>query len=102
MKKLWIYQGGIILFAACMCIQAMTVYRYKTYVGTDEFYYQKYIDEFGNRINNFIVEKYGVLIDALFEGKSSQYIETEVRYEDGRIGKISADLKIEPAKVVAV
>ena len=51
---------------------------------------------------NFIVEKYGVLIDALFEGKPSQYIETEVRYEDGRIGKISADLKIESAKVVAV
>ena len=51
---------------------------------------------------NFIVDKYGVLIDALFEGKSSQYIETEVRYEDGRIGKISADLKIESAKVVTV
>lgn len=51
---------------------------------------------------NFIVEKYGVLIDALFEGKSSQFIETEVRYEDGRVGKISADLKIESAKVVTV
>ena len=57
MKKLWIYQGGIILFAACMCIQAMTVYRYKTYVGTDEFYYQKYIDEFGNRITAETDEK---------------------------------------------
>lgn len=49
---------------------------------------------------NFIAEKYKVLIDALFEGKSSQYIETEVKYEDGRKGKISADLKIVPAKVV--
>ncbi|ETD67881.1 long-chain fatty acid--CoA ligase [Pelistega indica] len=49
---------------------------------------------------NFIAEKYKVLIDALFEGKPSQYIETEVKYEDGRKGKISADLKIAPAKVV--
>ena len=57
MKKLWIYQGGIFLFATCMCIQAMTVYQYKTYVGTDEFYYQKYIDEFGNRITAETDEK---------------------------------------------
>ncbi len=49
---------------------------------------------------NFIAEKYKVLIDALFEGKESQYIETEVKYEDGRKGKISADLRISPAKVV--
>ncbi|MDY3331264.1 MAG: AMP-binding protein [Pelistega sp.] len=49
---------------------------------------------------NFIAEKYKVLIDALFEGKASQYIETEVKYEDGRKGKISADLRISPAKVV--
>lgn len=51
---------------------------------------------------NFIAEKYKVLIDALFEGKTSQYIETEVKYEDGRKGKISADLKIVPAKVINV
>ncbi len=49
---------------------------------------------------NFIAEKYKVLIEALFEGKESQYIETEVKYEDGRKGKISADLRISPAKVV--
>lgn len=49
---------------------------------------------------NFIAEKYKVLIDALFEGKASQYIETEVKYEDGRKGKISADLRIAPAKVI--
>lgn len=46
----------------------------------------------------FIAQKYGVLIDALFEGKQSQYIETEVKFEDGRSGKISADLKIRPVK----
>ncbi len=47
----------------------------------------------------YIAEKYGVLVDALFAGKASQYIETEVKYEDGRTGKISADLKIQQARV---
>ena len=47
---------------------------------------------------NFIAEKYGVLIDAMFEGKKSQYIETQVKYEDGRTGKVSADLRIEEVK----
>jgi len=46
----------------------------------------------------FIAQKYGVLIDALFGGKQSQFIETEVKFEDGRTGKISADLKIWPVK----
>ncbi|MEO6959300.1 MAG: AMP-binding protein, partial [Burkholderiaceae bacterium] len=47
----------------------------------------------------FIAQKYAVLVDALFEGKSNQFIETEVKFEDGRIGKISADLKIAAAQV---
>ncbi|MFJ1300521.1 AMP-dependent synthetase/ligase [Pseudomonadota bacterium AL_CKDN230030165-1A_HGKHYDSX7] len=46
----------------------------------------------------FIAQKYGVLIDALYEGRTSQFIETEVKFEDGRVGSISADLHIEPAK----
>ena len=46
----------------------------------------------------FIAQKYGVLIDALFDGKPSQFIETEVKFEDGRVGRISADLKIRPVK----
>ena len=46
----------------------------------------------------FIAQKYGVLIDALYSGKPSQFIETEVKFEDGRTGKISADLKIRPVK----
>lgn len=50
MKKIWIYQGAIFLFAACMSIQVLAICQYKTYIGTDEFYYQKYIDKFGNRI----------------------------------------------------
>jgi long-chain acyl-CoA synthetase len=42
----------------------------------------------------FIADKYAVLIDALYAGKPSQYIETQVRFEDGRQGMVSADLKI--------
>jgi len=42
----------------------------------------------------FIAEKYAVLVQALFDGLDHQYIETEVKFEDGRKGKISADLKI--------
>lgn len=47
----------------------------------------------------FIAQKYGVLVDALFEGKNNQFIETEVKFEDGRAGRISADLKIAAATV---
>jgi long-chain acyl-CoA synthetase len=42
----------------------------------------------------FIAEKYAVLIEALYTGRTSQYIETQVRFEDGRQGMVSADLKI--------
>ncbi|NMM36318.1 MAG: long-chain fatty acid--CoA ligase [Glaciimonas sp.] len=47
---------------------------------------------------NFIAEKYAVLIDALYAGKSSQFIETLVKFEDGRQGNVSADLQIRDAK----
>ncbi|MFZ6649183.1 AMP-binding protein [Undibacterium sp. TJN25] len=46
----------------------------------------------------FIESKYAVLIDALYSGKASQYIETQVKFEDGRRGSISADLKIRDVK----
>ena len=51
---------------------------------------------------NFVAEKYGVLIDALYGGKDSQFIETEVKFEDGRRGKVSADLKIVGAKTFPI
>ena len=35
-----------------------------------------------------------MLIDALYSGKDSQYIETLVRFEDGRTGVVAADLRI--------
>jgi long-chain acyl-CoA synthetase len=40
-----------------------------------------------------------VLIDALYAGKKNQFIETQVKFEDGRTGVISADLRIRDAAV---
>ena len=51
---------------------------------------------------NFIAEKYKVLIDALYDGKANQYIETEVKFEDGRRGKVAADLAIIDVKTFPV
>lgn len=45
----------------------------------------------------FIQQKYQVLVDALFEGKRHQHIETEVKFEDGRTGRIAADIAIREA-----
>ncbi|MBI2313216.1 MAG: AMP-binding protein [Betaproteobacteria bacterium] len=47
----------------------------------------------------FITEKYGVLIDALYGGKKTQFIETQVKFEDGRTGTVGADLRICDAAV---
>ena len=41
-----------------------------------------------------IAEKYSPLVDALYSGKTSCHVETQVRFEDGRTGTVSADLKI--------
>ena len=41
-----------------------------------------------------IADKYQVLVDALYGGKSEQFIETAVKFEDGRSGMVSATLKI--------
>ncbi|MEY3980056.1 MAG: hypothetical protein RLZZ375_1485 [Pseudomonadota bacterium] len=46
----------------------------------------------------FIAQKYAILIDALYDGKQRQYIETQVKFEDGRQGRISADLEIRDVK----
>ncbi|HTO48076.1 MAG TPA: AMP-binding protein [Burkholderiales bacterium] len=46
----------------------------------------------------FIADKYGVLVDALYGGKKECYVETQVKFEDGRVGKISANLRIVDAK----
>jgi len=45
-----------------------------------------------------IADKYQVLIDALYGGKAEQYIETQVKFEDGRTGMVSATLRIVDSK----
>jgi len=45
-----------------------------------------------------IADKYAVLIDALYSDKTSCYVETQMRFEDGRSGTVSADLQIVEAK----
>jgi long-chain acyl-CoA synthetase len=49
----------------------------------------------------FIGEKYQPLVDALYAGQQEQYIETVVKFEDGRTGKVSATLKLGDAKTFA-
>jgi long-chain acyl-CoA synthetase len=49
----------------------------------------------------FIARKYESLVDALYAGRESQYIETEVRFEDGRVGKVAATLQLRTAKTCA-
>jgi long-chain acyl-CoA synthetase len=46
----------------------------------------------------FIAEKYGSLVEALYQGRKTVHVEAQVRYEDGRTGTFSADLKIRDAK----
>jgi len=46
----------------------------------------------------FIAEKYLELVSALYGGKTSIHVNAQVRYEDGRTGTFSADLKIRDAK----
>lgn len=46
----------------------------------------------------FIAQKYQLLVDALFAGSDRQYIETEVKFEDGRTGTIAANIQIRSVK----
>jgi len=49
----------------------------------------------------FIAEKYQPLVDALYGGLTTQFIETVVKFEDGRTGSVSATLKISDATTFA-
>jgi long-chain acyl-CoA synthetase len=46
----------------------------------------------------FVGDKYAVLVDALYAGRSEQYIETQVKFEDGRTGTVAATLPIRDVK----
>ena len=50
----------------------------------------------------FVGEKYAVLVDALYGGKTVQHVETLVKFEDGRSGMVAADLVIADAKTYPV
>ena len=50
---------------------------------------------------SFIADKYQPLVDALYGGKTEQFIDTVVKFEDGRSGHISATLKINDSRVFA-
>ena len=49
----------------------------------------------------FIADKYQPLVDALYGGKTEQFIETVVKFEDGRSGSVSATLKIGDSQTFA-
>src|SRR5258708_13844400 len=46
----------------------------------------------------FIAERFKPLIDALYSGAQTAHIDTEVTFEDGRTGRLTAELKIPHAK----
>ena len=46
----------------------------------------------------FIADKYKPLVDGLYAGQSEQFIETVVKFEDGRSGSVSATLQIADAQ----
>jgi long-chain acyl-CoA synthetase len=50
----------------------------------------------------FIAERYAPLIDALYDGSKEAAIATEVTFEDGRKGTISARVKIMDVKTAPV
>ncbi len=47
---------------------------------------------------SFIAERYAELIEALYDGSHKKYVETEVVFEDGRKGTISATIEARDAK----
>ncbi len=50
----------------------------------------------------FIAERYGDLIDALYSQRDTCHVATEVTFEDGRKGRIEADLRILEAETFPV
>ena len=49
----------------------------------------------------FIARKYETLVEALYAGRESQYVQTEVRFEDGRVGTVAATLQLRMARTYA-
>jgi long-chain acyl-CoA synthetase len=49
----------------------------------------------------YIADKYAVLVEALYQGLEQQFIETAVKFEDGRSGSVSAHLRLMDARTFA-
>jgi long-chain acyl-CoA synthetase len=47
---------------------------------------------------SFVSDRYGELIEALYDGSAAKFVDTEVTYEDGRKGRIRATVRIMDAK----
>lgn len=47
----------------------------------------------------FVADRYSELIQALYDGSPEKYVETDVTYEDGRKGRIRANVKIMEARI---
>ncbi len=50
---------------------------------------------------SFIADRYGELIEALYDGSTEKFVSTEVTFEDGRKGRISATVRIVDARTHA-
>jgi long-chain acyl-CoA synthetase len=51
---------------------------------------------------SFIAERYAPLVTALYDGSREAAISTEVTFEDGRKGTISANVRIRDVEIVPV
>jgi len=49
----------------------------------------------------FIAEKYATVVDALYSGQDRCVVEAQVRFEDGRVGTIRAELAVDEARTFA-
>ena len=47
---------------------------------------------------SFVADRYAALVEALYDGSTEKYVETEMTYEDGRKGTVRATVKIMEAK----
>jgi long-chain acyl-CoA synthetase len=50
----------------------------------------------------FIQERYGELVEALFDGRPQVDVDMQVKFEDGRTGRLQADVKILEAETFGV
>ena len=51
---------------------------------------------------SFVAERYDTLVEALYSDKSECHVNTEVTFEDGRTGRLEADLKLSGSEIYPV